>query len=1480
MYSLRLKIFLVSVCLMLPATCLRAQQVKSFSSDPVRFIREMQDFLEETNKREAEKLMQSFNAVWGAGRFSSGQQEAIYTMSNLMLKKRLKAFPDFQNYLLTLIGFSQSGLSEQDFNNWNSSLEKLVQSKARKFAEYLDVCSGLFSRNILYESGSVKWYASDNRFNFGFDSLPRIEFKNIDLTCEAKGDSLVIQGVSGTYYPTLKQFFGTSGKVNWERAGIPANEAWAGLGSYGIDVTGSEFGSDSATLTYTKYFKTPLKGRFSDKLLANATRENTGYPRFDSYDQNLEIRELIRDADYRGGFSVKGNKMVGSGNAGQDAHLTFKRNGKRFLVAASKNFVVKADRVISSEASVTIYFENDSIYHPGLEFKYLYKDKEVSLIQNSETGNASPFFDSFHHVDMYFDGLSWKVDDPIIDLKILTAAGEHKLAFESSNFFRQERIFQLQGIMEQNPLSLVKQYAQKYQLTEIYVQDFGRSIRQNDEQTRRLLISLSNQGFLAFDYANDKAVLKEKLYFYLDALTNKVDYDVIRFESVISGKPNASINLLNFDITMRGVSRINLSDTQRVYVVPAEQEIVLKANRDFTFAGRVHAGRSDFYGKDFSFDYKNFKFLLSHVDSIRLKVLSDTADTNGDRLLIPLKSVLQNVTGELYIDKEDNKSSRRKSSIHPVFKSNKDSYIFYDYPDIYGAVYNRDKFYFHLDPFTIDSLDNFSSGGLAFNGEFVSADIFPVRRDSITIQPDYSLGFQRRTPAGGLAVYKGKGRFTDDFSLSHQGLEGKGKIEFLSSSFNSSHILFFPDSANADAQDFEIKKQVLAGVGFPEVKASDVYINWRPYLDKMYIFKKTKNFDLYDNQVTLDGNLVLSSKGLNAAGLIAFGQSELESRNFDLLQSRFGADTSDFRIHSDDKDILAFQTSNVKSDVDLEKRTADFKSNGGGSFVSFPINQYICYIDQFKWLMDKKMIELGSPAGKDAPGLAGRASEFVSVHPFQDSLRFSAPFAAYSLSDYLINARDVKEVLVADASIQPDEGKVTVEKNAVMRTFQHARVVANTSTKHHTMLNAEITVTGRKTYSGTGDYDYLDQARVRHLIHLTRIAIDTSGQTYANGEIPDTADFTISPNTQYKGKVELLASDPLLRFTGFARVNHQCESIAKNWFSFSSVIDPAGVTIPIKDPQNENREKLSVAIIFAGDSTNVYSTFLSQKKKSSDLEIISADGVLNYDNATELYQITNIEKLKNRDMPGNYISLNDRNCSVYGEGKINLGTNFGQFKLQAEGNVTHNMSIDSVEFDVMLDMDFMFSEEALKAMSELILAFPVLQATNDNRPVFVRGMTDILGKEKYDKFNGEVNLYGSPKKVPDELAHGLFLTDVKMSWNKGTLTYRSKGPIGVGYIQKVPVNRVMDGYLEIIRRRNGDVLNLYLEVAQTWYFFNYQRGVMQAVSSDHKFNDIINNMKPEKRVADEKNGAAPYQYMVSTDRKKNEFVRKFKETGQ
>src|SRR5262249_21690113 len=154
----------------------------------------------------------------------------------------------------------------------------------------------------------------------------------------------------------------------------------------------------------------------------------------------------------------------------------------------------------------------------------------------------------------------------------------------------------------------------------------------------------------------------------------------------------------------------------------------------------------------------------------------------------------------------------------------------------------------------------------------------------------------------------------------------------------------------------------------------------------------------------------------------------------------------------------------------------EFKANGGGSFVSFPLNQYICYIDQFKWFMDMKEIEMSSNSNADTTqtGLDLTGSEFISVEPHQDSLRFKAPFARYSLRDYLIKADKVALIQTADASVIPDSGKVVIERYAHMRTLKDARIVANNVTKYHTIYNASVDILGRKRYEGSGDYDYVD----------------------------------------------------------------------------------------------------------------------------------------------------------------------------------------------------------------------------------------------------------------------------------------------------------------------------------------------------------------------------------------------------------------------
>jgi len=112
------------------------------------------------------------------------------------------------------------------------------------------------------------------------------------------------------------------------------------------------------------------------------------------------------------------------------------------------------------------------------------------------------------------------------------------------------------------------------------------------------------------------------------------------------------MSLINnsYDITVRGVENILLSDTQKVFMFPKHDELVLKKNRTIEFSGTVASGKFEFHGKDFVFDYDLFKVKMKTIDSCRIYVVSREADINGNYPYKRVQTVIENLNGELRID--------------------------------------------------------------------------------------------------------------------------------------------------------------------------------------------------------------------------------------------------------------------------------------------------------------------------------------------------------------------------------------------------------------------------------------------------------------------------------------------------------------------------------------------------------------------------------------------------------------------------------------------------------------------------------------------------------------------------------------------------------------------------------------------------------------------------------------------------------------
>jgi len=73
----------------------QGQQLKSFTTDPAKFFEEMQAYLAETNKDDAEMLMAEFRMIWETGAVLEPKaSEQLLKRANEAMQNRLKDKPD------------------------------------------------------------------------------------------------------------------------------------------------------------------------------------------------------------------------------------------------------------------------------------------------------------------------------------------------------------------------------------------------------------------------------------------------------------------------------------------------------------------------------------------------------------------------------------------------------------------------------------------------------------------------------------------------------------------------------------------------------------------------------------------------------------------------------------------------------------------------------------------------------------------------------------------------------------------------------------------------------------------------------------------------------------------------------------------------------------------------------------------------------------------------------------------------------------------------------------------------------------------------------------------------------------------------------------------------------------------------------------------------------------------------------------------
>lgn len=1430
------------------------------------------------------KLVDDFRSAYQP--LDGATKDRVTEVYATLIKLRIRQQPELTDFTKTLCQVVRSSIS---FDEWLQAVEMLQErkKKVKDVTDFAEFTSALIKDRTLYRSKGSIWQTQQGTpFRIVSEGRSILVYfdKPMELYYSSGSDNGTIYGTTGCFDYLESKWQGKGGRIDWSRTGLPAAKCWAQLEQYEAVVKFPKFTADSVLFTNTNYFQKPIRGNISEALSARTSPEKYTFPKFQSYQKDFVMKDLMPGVDYSGSFMMNGASFVTSDDT-HPATLIFHRNGTKFIAVTAQRFSITASRLMTQNASVRIYIDGDSICNDGIAVRYNVADRKVTLLNDSKRNYYSPYSDSYHALDIYSESIVWDMaSDKLTFASMGGQSGDRSFStFESTSYYSYNKFRQIQGIDDVNPTIRIYNYMKKRDMQrEFFIDELSHSLHLDLIQTKSMIHTLSSAGLVSFNESRGLITVKDKLLDYVRAhnKSKKTDYDAITLQSAAKGG-NAELSLSDNQLRIAGVQKFVVSDSQRVVIYPQNGNVTVRRNRDIAFSGDINVGRFMLHATDALFSYDSFRLELPHIDSMRFYV-TQFNDPSKERLVT---TPLYNLVGSIQIDEPNNHSGLRETKDFPILDSRENSFVYYDRPDICNGAYLRDKFYYTLHPFTLKNLGNFVTDSLVFNGVLTSAGIFPDITYPLTVQPDYSLGFVTETPQGGYATYGGKGQYHQTIDLSHHGLRGRGKLEYLTSTTQSKQFLFMPDSMRAVTDTFFVLPQS----GYPDIQNGIALQQWYPYQDSMRVAQRKGGnpFHLYRNETTLHGAVALTPHGASASGRALVRDGALQSNYFVLGATEMDASVTTFTLYAarDGERTEAFSASNMRSHVDYEAHHADFVANTPRERTLLPALNYAAYVDKFAWEMDRQTLGLVNSQSETTQGLEGLTLRerldrnqpgawFVSTKrpsrgSANDSLNFYATRADYHYNSLQLSCRNVFVVRVADAAIAPAADTLHIAAGGDIDMLHHAQILANTTTRQHLFYDADVMIFDVTRYSGKGFIDYVDIEERKQPIRMNAIEADSAGHTVADGFVPDSTHFELNRALGFAGKVRVLADSANYWFDGGVRLLHKCyDESHLGLLAYADFLDPEAIRVAVPEqPTDWKGRPITASILLDRTTLAAKSAFLTDDKPQ-DNEMLKAWGSLTYDDQSRSYRIASDEKLGDFDnVVAPYLTLNTETCVVEGEGPIQLGLKSGVGKVSFYGMAKVDPSVASDNLlNTTMALDFPIDAKLVDALAQQIADDLRLSPATADNEVLRHALLYELGEEAGEEAYATYVATGAYGQLPAALNHTLFFEQIPWQYSS-KLGYHYDGVVPLSSVGKHELHLSVRVKVQIYRRGNNTHLTLYLQLAPDhWYYFDYEANSQQLaiLSSVGEWIDMIKEIPADKRQVESRHDGT-FRYRVVTN---------------
>ncbi|MDB4693991.1 hypothetical protein OAF30_01020 [Flavobacteriales bacterium] len=1446
----------------------------------VRLTSLMNNVSKEDGRWVKKTLMPSLCAAPAGAAWIETVEEVVTALEDA----RASGSKDIRNYLRTVLA-----LSAQDkqglWDDWHSFSRRMWSNKKHRKTgfEFLAISPELITNNILYSTNKHWWEVDSMRWKVEWrQNVPMLIFENAQLTARNEMDHFTILNTSGEWDLRDEELSIASSTVHWEGTTFNPNMYYAELPASTIDLKSDRFQVPSCIM-HAELAGKPLKGTFVVKLESAKSPVERSYPRFRCEEEQIELKEVFPQTNYTGGVQFKGSQILGIRNETQRARIDIMQADTTFMEFHGSQFLFSSSGWSCSNAEFIMHFGGDTLSHPDVQSRYNNDRRQVAAYRQEQGLGQQHFLDKHHDLEWDVSGILWEINQPTVLVGSALDAGQSIAQFSSTNYFEQSSFDAIQGIDPVNPVIEVYRFTRDSGRSGFMTEDFARYIRMGEVQARVMLMQLANLGYVKINPETLWVQTTPKLKDHIYCKTGRKDYDVIRFNSSPVNGVNAEWSLLNGHFQINGIDKIRLSTAKDVALYPANGEIVVKRDRDFLFDGRIQAGNIQMAGDAFAFDYSDFTIDFDAIETVQLSVYNeDELNNRGIPRKRRLNSQIEGVSGTLSIDYPTNRSGRR-SDLHPdypVFESTVTSFVYYDRFDLFEGAYARDDFYFAVKPFQLKKLDNLTKSGFTLDGTLVSAGILRDLPLPLKVMDDYYLGLETTSAPEGIDVYSDAATFTKDIKLDGKGLQGQGSIDFITAHIESSSMTMLPDSIVGQAEllineaDEERNTAAMQGVNGT--------FSFHPTLKQLDMSSGGSPFEFYQEEARLTGLAKVTPRAFTGRGLIELKDASLSSDEFDFLKSNLKSPSATFSLNGSRSQITAFRTDDVACDLDFQERLGVFSPNSGETRIELPIQQYICFMDRFRWYMDEAEIDLLTNRGQEGLPLDFNddrtSSNFISAHPDQDSLHFLSSSATYRIGEDMLTCNGVESLAIADSRIIPDSGRLIIRAKAKMDELRFAQIVANVTTRYHFIDSAFLNVSGKYSFEGAGLYNYKSVDGKVNRILFDDIQVDDSLRTIGGGSIMARNGFLLGPAFAFAGDIKMVSSQPHLYFKGGAKMTKECKRMQRSWIAFQGYINPEAIAIPVSNPPQDTEGDLLAYGIMASlrPPFTLYGAFLDPQGDESDLNILSTEGELRYQD--KRYIFSSKEKFENPTSSEAYVDIRPSTCDLRGAGLMTLPLDFGLVNQSFVGSFEINSRGEYV-FQGSMRLDIDLDQDLYDRMALQIPSWEPAEPVNIVETNYEQALQAWLGAKESAKLVNDLAMTGKLKNTPKSMRSQVVLTGLEMTWDPRLEAFVSSSEFAIASLGSAPVFQAIPGKLVLRRSRSNDSFTLYLHGdEENWYHFEYRKTTLNCSTPDRAgFLSAIAEISDKKRTKKDGDGRI-YSYKAITNHyRRNDFVDEYRE---